>query len=130
MNAEFIARHLQKPSGSGTRWTACCPAHDDKKPSLSLRDEGDRVLWRCHTGCTQDAVRQALKSLGLLEQPNYTWSQPANMQQQETLEDARKAEIARKILAECKPADSCDAAQAYRFDAARDSWMMPPTVTR
>ena len=28
------------------------------------------------------------------------------------------------------PADSCDAAQAYRFDAARDSWMMPPTVTR
>ena len=27
-------------------------------------------------------------------------------------------------------ADSCDAAQAYRFDAARDSWMMPPTVTR
>jgi hypothetical protein len=27
-------------------------------------------------------------------------------------------------------ADSCDAAQAYRFDAARDSWMMPPTITR
>ena len=31
---------------------------------------------------------------------------------------------------EYKHADSCDAAQAYRFDAARDSWMMPPTVTR
>ena len=29
-----------------------------------------------------------------------------------------------------RDADSCDAAQAYRFDAARDSWMMPPTVTR
>lgn len=102
MNAEFIARNLQKPSGSGTRWTACCPAHDDKNPSLSLRDEGDLVLWRCHAGCTQDAVRQELKRLGLLEQPNYTWSPPANMQQQETLEDARKAEIVRKILAECK----------------------------
>lgn len=32
--------------------------------------------------------------------------------------------------AETPIADSCDAAQAYRFDAARDSWMMPPTVTR
>ena len=82
MNAEFIARHLQKPSGSGTKWTACCPAHDDKKPSLSLRDEGDRVLWKCHTGCTQDAVRQALKRQGLLEPYDCTWSPPANRQQQ------------------------------------------------
>ncbi len=104
MNAEFIARNLQKPSGSGTRWTACCPAHDDKNPSLSLRDEGDRVLWKCHTGCTQDAVRQALKSLGLLEQPNYTWSPPANRQQQQTLQDASKAELVRKLLAACEPA--------------------------
>jgi len=34
------------------------------------------------------------------------------MQQQETLEDARKAEIARKILAECKPATN-SIAQTY-----------------
>lgn len=34
------------------------------------------------------------------------------------------------LARELKRADSCDAAQAYRFDAARDSWMMPPTVTR
>lgn len=104
MNAEFIARHLQKPSGAGTRWIACCPAHDDKTPSLSLRDEGGRVLWKCHTGCTQDAVRQALKRQGLLEPYDYTWSPPANRQQQQTLEDASKAELIRKLLAACEPA--------------------------
>jgi hypothetical protein len=36
----------------------------------------------------------------------------------------------KKDVREITTADSCDAAQAYRFDAARDSWMMPPTVTR
>ena len=35
-----------------------------------------------------------------------------------------------RIYGTLQNADSCDAAQAYRFDAARDSWMMPPTVTR
>jgi invasion protein IalB len=38
--------------------------------------------------------------------------------------------IGRTSAKERLRADSCDAAQAYRFDAARDSWMMPPTVTR
>jgi hypothetical protein len=37
---------------------------------------------------------------------------------------------ARNLPLSAEIADSCDAAQAYRFDAARDSWMMPPTVTR
>jgi hypothetical protein len=43
---------------------------------------------------------------------------------------AAKTTIALPNLGAGMAADSCDAAQAYRFDAARDSWMMPPTVTR
>jgi hypothetical protein len=37
-------------TGSG-RWLARCPAHDDKSPSLSIRDASDRLLIHCFAGC-------------------------------------------------------------------------------
>ena len=42
-------------------WTALCPAHSDRTPSLSVRvgDDG-RVLLHCHAGCSVDAVCAAL----------------------------------------------------------------------
>src|ERR1700722_4893629 len=42
-----------------------CPAHDDKHPSLKVSKEGDKLLFKCHAGCTQEAVLAALKSRGL-----------------------------------------------------------------
>ena len=34
---------------------ARCPAHHDRKPSLSIRDADDgKVLVRCHAGCNQE----------------------------------------------------------------------------
>jgi len=44
------------------RWSARCPAHDDKSPSLSVRDAGDRVLFHCHAGCHPEDI---LKAIGL-----------------------------------------------------------------
>ena len=41
--------------------TACCPAHDDSSPSLSVRPGKDRdIVLHCHAGCTPDAVMAAL----------------------------------------------------------------------
>jgi putative DNA primase/helicase len=37
----------------------CCPAHDDDTPSLSVTEKDGKVLWFCHAGCTQAAVRDA-----------------------------------------------------------------------
>jgi DNA primase len=54
MNAESIAKALggRKAGGGGT---ARCPAHDDRTPSLSIRDADDgKVLVRCHAGCDQE----------------------------------------------------------------------------
>ena len=43
---------------------ACCPAHDDKHPSLSLSEAPDgKLLWKCHAGCSQEAVYEKLKEL-------------------------------------------------------------------
>ena len=46
-------------------WMACCPAHEDDKASLAIREKNGRVLVHCHAGCTQDAVLAALRGRNL-----------------------------------------------------------------
>ena len=42
---------------------ACCPAHDDKSPSLSIRELDDgRILIHCFAGCS---VEEVLSAVGL-----------------------------------------------------------------
>ena len=39
------------------RWKACCPAHADKSPSLSIKQlEDGRVLLHCFAGCSAEEV--------------------------------------------------------------------------
>lgn len=48
-----------RPSGRG--WSAQCPAHDDRTPSLSIGSGHDgRVLLHCHAGCESEDVVEAL----------------------------------------------------------------------
>ena len=64
MTAETIARALGgRKAGRG--WMARCPAHDDREPSLSIREADGKVLVRCHAGCDQRDVIAALKKRGL-----------------------------------------------------------------
>lgn len=60
MTATEIARRFQaRPSGHG--WIARCPAHADRRPSLSIREGRDgRVLMRCHAGCETQAIVDTL----------------------------------------------------------------------
>jgi hypothetical protein len=42
-------------------WTACCPAHEDGAPSLSIGlGAAGRVLLHCFAGCTYREIRAAL----------------------------------------------------------------------
>lgn len=42
-------------------WTACCPAHDDRHPSMSVSEASDgRVLLCCHKGCGFGEIMTAL----------------------------------------------------------------------
>jgi putative DNA primase/helicase len=65
VTAEAIAKALgARKAGCG--WTARCPAHDDRSPSLSIRDADDnKVLVHCHAGCDQERVIAALRGRGL-----------------------------------------------------------------
>ncbi len=57
--AELLSR-LEGVRGSGQKWTARCPAHADRSPSLSVGQDGDKLLVHCHTGCTSESVMAAL----------------------------------------------------------------------
>lgn len=49
-----------RPTGAN-KWKACCPAHDDKDPSLSIREaEGGKVLLHCWAGCSSTDITAAI----------------------------------------------------------------------
>jgi hypothetical protein len=43
-----------------SRWVARCPSHQDRSPSLAIRQSDDRVLLHCHAGCTAANIMNAL----------------------------------------------------------------------
>lgn len=45
---------------SGRGWMARCPAHPDRNPSLSIRQEHGRVLLHCFAGCSVEAICAAV----------------------------------------------------------------------
>ena len=67
VSAAGIARRCGGERERAGYCTARCPAHDDAKASLSLKDGRDGVLWKCHAGCTQEAVMAALRAADILE---------------------------------------------------------------
>ena len=49
-------RELRARPGRVRSWTALCPAHDDKHPSLDIDLIDDRLLLCCRTGCSAGDV--------------------------------------------------------------------------
>jgi len=60
---ERLLAMLPNARRSGVGWSAKCPAHEDRRASLSIRSTGDgTVLVRCFAGCSAHDV---VKSVGL-----------------------------------------------------------------
>jgi DNA primase len=64
MTAEILLSRLAKVRKTGAdSWSACCPAHADKAPSLAIRETPEGVvLLHCFAGC---AVETVLDAVGL-----------------------------------------------------------------
>ena len=60
---DWLADHGCRPrwSRGHEQISACCPAHDDRRPSLSVGLGGDgKVLFYCHAGCSHIEIREVL----------------------------------------------------------------------
>lgn len=63
VKTQYLLDRLERVKATGTgKWLARCPAHDDRSPSLAIREGDDRVLIHCFSGCS---VSQVLHSVGL-----------------------------------------------------------------
>lgn len=56
-----ILNRLEGVSTCGSGWRALCPAHPDKRPSLSIATGKDgRILMYCHAGCRLEHILGAI----------------------------------------------------------------------
>jgi len=116
----------------GTGWIARCPAHDDGKPSLSVRNsQQGKVLVRCHAGCEQARVITALRSRGLWEKDNrrrFTRPAPrAAANDRPDRDDAKRSEVALAIWQSAMPAGGT---QAQNYLVSRGLHLPPPPTLR
>lgn len=78
---KLSAREIAETLGRGNQvklnensWNTICPAHADNGPSLSITENREgRILVKCHAGCTQSAVIEALEQQGLWQKKSKTW---------------------------------------------------------
>jgi hypothetical protein len=55
---EDILSRLERVRKTGTRnWIACCPAHDDRSPSMTLHESPEgHILGHCFSGCSFEEI--------------------------------------------------------------------------
>ena len=130
MTAETIARALGgRKAGCG--WTARCPAHDDRTPSLAIREADGTVLVRCHAGCTQEQVIAALRGRGLWTEsgsrPPSWMARRKPVEREPDRDDARRTQAALAIWQSAKPAL---ATQIETYFMSRGIHLPPPDALR
>ena len=56
----IVALTESRSNGGRAQYVGKCPAHDDKNPSLSLTLREDRILVKCHSGCSFEQICHAM----------------------------------------------------------------------
>lgn len=89
--ADRLLERLNKVRQTGSdTWIACCPAHDDKTPSLSIKRVDGRVLVHCFAGCGAADVLAAvdLRLADLFDEPLTHHRDPVSRFQRERRDQA------------------------------------------
>lgn len=60
METEEILKRLKCVRGNGQNHMALCPAHNDKRPSLSIKELEDKTLIHCFAGCKAEDIMNAI----------------------------------------------------------------------
>ena len=61
MTIQDVLFSLQGVRRESRQWKARCPAHEDREPSLTIREGHDgRILMYCHAGCSYSSIAAAI----------------------------------------------------------------------
>lgn len=77
---DVLLSRLEKVKGRNGSWTACCPAHADKSPSLAIKDDDGKILLKCFGGCEVASIVAAvgMEMTDLFPpKPDFTPTKPA-----------------------------------------------------
>ncbi len=80
----------------GTYGTAKCPTHDDREPSLSIREGETDVIIKCFAGCRSRTIVEVLKQRRL-------WPDSSIWRRATTNSPGKKREAGLRIWHEAKP---------------------------
>ena len=101
--AETARRICESRGGkwSGTRGMACCPAHDDRTPSLSVSLGRQAILFHCFAGCDQQSVLSALAREGFEAPALFSGSATTN--EPESTSTRKPSAVALRIWRDAQP---------------------------
>ena len=96
----------RRPKVGSHRWTARCPAHEDRSPSLSIRNTDDgKILFHCFRGCAPDDILAALGLTWKDLYPEDRWREAearalahGHRRLQKTMAEITQADYARQVL--------------------------------
>jgi len=86
ITAESIANGLIGGRKSGNGYIACCPCHDDKSPTLGIKDGRTQILLNCWAGCRTIDIINALKDMGLWEKSQKAVKKGPHLSSEDLLE--------------------------------------------
>ncbi|MCT2560048.1 toprim domain-containing protein [Tsuneonella sp. YG55] len=101
--AETARRICESRGGkwSGTKGMACCPAHDDRTPSLGVSLGRHAILFHCFAGCDQQRVLAALAREGFEAPALFSGSATTN--EPESTSTRKPSAVALRIWRDAQP---------------------------
>ena len=101
--AETARRICESRGGkwSGTKGMACCPAHNDRTPSLGLSLGRQAILFHCFAGCDQQSVLAALAREGFEAPALFSGSATTN--EPESTSTRKPSAVALRIWRDAQP---------------------------
>ena len=101
--AETARRICESRGGkwSATKGMACCPAHDDRTPSLGVSLGRQAILFHCFAGCDQQSVMAALAREGF-EAPAF-FSGSATTNEPGSTSNRKPSAVALRIWRDAQP---------------------------
>jgi hypothetical protein len=77
LDPQAIAQALGRPQREGKRFRATCPVCQKHTFTIGLSDDGQTILIKCWSGCSQQQVVEALRRLNLWPAPSANGHRPA-----------------------------------------------------